>query len=134
MLQNTDDSQKYDDNDDVGDELDAGESYLYQTRSIFYSTLSLWDILVDCSNVTERAEDNAQLSLNEKRVSSMICNLDELLSKFNAFILNEGVSSINIENGGVNYETAPVVNITQRTGSGASILLKSSDFQIISYS
>ena len=25
MLQNTDDSQKYDDNDDVGDELDAGE-------------------------------------------------------------------------------------------------------------
>ena len=48
-------------------------------------------------------------------------------SKFNAVILNEGVSQINIENGGEQYQNAPVVNIVQGSGTGASLLLKSSD-------
>ena len=45
----------------------------------------------------------------------------------NAEIVNEGVSTISIQNGGTQFETAPVINILQSTGSGASILFKSSD-------
>ena len=48
-------------------------------------------------------------------------------AKFNASIQNQGVSAINIEDGGVQYQSVPVVTITQSTGSGASVLLKSSD-------
>ena len=40
---------------------------------------------------------------------------------------NQGVTNITIENGGSQFETAPVINILQKTGDGASILLKSSD-------
>ncbi len=45
----------------------------------------------------------------------------------NPLILNEGVSSINIEAAGEQYQSAPIVNIEQKVGTGASILLKSSD-------
>ena len=48
-------------------------------------------------------------------------------AKFNASIVNQGVSAINIEDGGVQYQSVPVVTISQLTGSGASVLLKSSD-------
>ena len=45
----------------------------------------------------------------------------------NSIIQNEGVVSINIENAGEQYQSTPLINIEQKTGSGASILLKSSD-------
>ena len=45
----------------------------------------------------------------------------------NAGIVNQGVTSISIQNGGEQFETPPVINILQRTGTGASILLKSSN-------
>ena len=45
----------------------------------------------------------------------------------NSIIQNEGVISINIENAGEQYQSTPLINIEQKTGSGASILLKSSD-------
>ena len=45
----------------------------------------------------------------------------------NAELANQGVTNITIENGGSQFETAPVINILQKTGDGASILLKSSD-------
>ena len=48
-------------------------------------------------------------------------------AKFNASIKNQGISAINIESGGQLFQNAPVVNILQRTGQGASVLLKSSD-------
>ena len=48
-------------------------------------------------------------------------------AKFNASIQNQGISAINIEAGGELFQNAPVVNITQKTGTGASILLKSTD-------
>ena len=48
-------------------------------------------------------------------------------AKFNASIQNQGISAINIEAGGELFQNAPVVNITQKTGTGASVLLKSTD-------
>ena len=45
----------------------------------------------------------------------------------NSIIQNEGVVTINIENAGEQYQSTPLINIEQKTGSGASILLKSSD-------
>ena len=48
-------------------------------------------------------------------------------AKFNATIKDQGISSINIENGGQLFQNAPVVNILQKTGTGASVLLKSSN-------
>ena len=48
-------------------------------------------------------------------------------AKFNASIQNQGISAINIESGGELFQNAPVVNIIQKTGNGASILLKSTD-------
>ena len=48
-------------------------------------------------------------------------------SSLNAIILNEGVVSINVVNAGQQYQSAPIINIEQKLGSGASVLLKSSD-------
>ena len=48
-------------------------------------------------------------------------------AKFNASIQNQGISAINIEDGGQLFQNAPVVNIIQKTGNGASILLQSSN-------
>ena len=48
-------------------------------------------------------------------------------AKFNATIKDQGISSINIESGGQLFQNAPVVNILQKTGTGASVLLKSSN-------
>ena len=45
----------------------------------------------------------------------------------NAELTNQGVTNITIENGGSQFETSPVINIVQKTGDGASILLKSSN-------
>ena len=48
-------------------------------------------------------------------------------SDLNALIQNEGVSSINVVAAGEQYQSPPVINIEQKIGSGASILLKSSN-------
>ena len=48
-------------------------------------------------------------------------------SALNALISNEGVSLINIEAAGQQYQSPPIINIEQKFGTGASILLKSSD-------
>ena len=48
-------------------------------------------------------------------------------SSLNALISNQGVSLINIEAGGQQYQSPPIINIEQKSGTGASILLKSSD-------
>ena len=45
----------------------------------------------------------------------------------NAIIVNQGVTSINIANAGVQYQSPPLINIEQKLGTGASILLKSSN-------
>ena len=82
MLQNTDDSITYDDEDE------SSENYHHKKRSTFYSTLSLWDILIDSSNVIEDDDDGRDdhLSLDAKRLTSVMCNIDELLRKFKTFI------------------------------------------------
>ena len=48
-------------------------------------------------------------------------------SSLNALIVNEGVVAIEIEAAGQQYQSPPIINITQKIGSGASILLKSSN-------
>ena len=48
-------------------------------------------------------------------------------ASLNALIVNQGVSNIQIEAAGEQFQSAPIVNIEQKVGSGASILLKSSD-------
>ena len=48
-------------------------------------------------------------------------------SSLNALILNEGVSGIQIEAAGQQFQSPPLINIEQKVGTGASILLKSSD-------
>ena len=48
-------------------------------------------------------------------------------ASLNSIIINEGVSTINIEAAGQQFQSAPLINIEQKTGSGASILLKSTD-------
>ena len=48
-------------------------------------------------------------------------------ASLNALILNEGVSGIQIEAAGQQFQSPPLINIEQKVGTGASILLKSSD-------
>ena len=45
----------------------------------------------------------------------------------NATIQNQSVTSIGIEAAGIQFQSPPIVTIEQKTGTGASILLKSSD-------
>ena len=77
------------------DGLDPDKGYLYKQRAIFYATASLWDILIDSSNVMEDDFDTSLL-LQEKRIASMICNIDDLLKLFTEFIgeicSNNGIS------------------------------------------
>ena len=48
-------------------------------------------------------------------------------AKLNSIIENESVIGITIEAAGQQYQSPPVITVEQKTGSGASILLKSSD-------
>ena len=48
-------------------------------------------------------------------------------ASLNALIVNQGVSNIQIEAAGEQFQSAPIINIEQKVGSGASVLLKSSD-------
>ena len=79
MLQNTLDNTRC--NVDDGSCSDN-----YQKRAIFYSTVTLWDILIDSSNVMDESDGDENLSLNQKTLTSIICNIDGLISKFKAFI------------------------------------------------
>ena len=67
------------------DELEPEESFLHQSRAILYANTTLWDILVDSSNVFEDDHDSSMM-LQEKRVASMIGNMEELLKAFAVFI------------------------------------------------
>jgi len=67
------------------DELEPEDSYMDQSRAILYANTTLWDILVDSSNVLEDDQDSSMM-LQEKRVASMIGNIEELLKAFAVFI------------------------------------------------
>ena len=85
------------------------------------STLCVLNATVDSITITNTG--SGYLSAPEVLVSGG-SGID---AKFNASIQNQGISAINIESGGQLFQNAPVVNILQRTGQGASVLLKSSD-------
>ena len=88
VLPNVDESLECNSYYNVEGEFSPSKDDLHKRRSLFYSTLSLWEILIDCSNVKDdiEKEDNSTLSLNGKRLTSIICNLDTLLCKFSQFI------------------------------------------------
>ena len=67
------------------DDTRPQESWMHKQREIFYTNATLWDILVDSSNVIDDELDSS-LMLQEKRIASMVCNLDELLRTFIDFI------------------------------------------------
>ncbi len=48
-------------------------------------------------------------------------------AELNAIIVNQGVESIQVGAAGQQFQSAPIINIEQKVGSGASVLLKSSD-------
>ena len=48
-------------------------------------------------------------------------------AELNAIIVNQGVDNIQVGAAGQQFQSAPIINIEQKVGSGASILLKSSD-------
>ena len=72
---------------DIGDGngFEDAASYLQRRRAWLYSNLSLWDILIDCSDVMEdRDETGYPLSASSKRLASIISNIDELINRFKA--------------------------------------------------
>ena len=85
------------------------------------STLSSLNGSVDSITITNSG--SGYLSAPEVLVSGG----SGINAKFNATIKDQGISSINIESGGQLFQNAPVVNILQKTGNGASVLLKSSN-------
>ena len=48
-------------------------------------------------------------------------------AELNAIIVNQGVENIQVGAAGEQFQSAPIINIEQKSGSGASVLLKSSD-------
>ena len=91
------------------------------THTDVASTLCVLNGAVDSITVTNTG--SGYLSAPEVVVSGG----SGIQAKFNASIKNQGISAITIESGGQLFQNAPVVNISQKTGKGASILLKSTD-------
>ena len=91
------------------------------THTDVASTLCVLNGAVDSITVTNTG--SGYLSAPEVVVSGG----SGIQAKFNASIKNQGISAIAIESGGQLFQNAPVVNISQKTGKGASILLKSTD-------
>ena len=82
---------------DIGDNkgFEDSENYLQRRRAWLYSNLSLWDILIDCSDVMEdRDESGYPLSASSKRLASIISNIDELINRFKALLSETCCSSI----------------------------------------
>ena len=85
------------------------------------STESLLDASIDSVTVTNSGSGY----LSAPTVTAQGGN--GINAALNALIINEGVSVINIEAAGQQFQSAPIINIEQKVGTGASILLKSSD-------
>ena len=74
---------------DIGDnnDFEDAESYLQRRRAWLYSNLSLWDILIDCSDVMEdRDETGYPLSASSKRLASIISNKPNLRESVHNYV------------------------------------------------
>ena len=85
------------------------------------STATLLDASLDTVTVTNAGSGY----LSAPNVSAQGGN--GINASLNALIQNDGVSSIQIENVGQQFQNPPTINIEQKLGSGASLLLKSSN-------
>ena len=85
------------------------------------STESLLDASIDSVTVTNSGSGY----LSAPTITAQGGN--GINAALNSIIINEGVASINIDAAGQQFQSAPIINIEQKVGTGASILLKSSD-------
>ena len=105
--------------------VDVTDDFTLTVGTLYYDdpATTTTTINAEVDSITVTNSGSGYLSAPEIRVTGG----NGINSKFNAVILNEGVSRIDIEDGGEQYQNAPVVNIVQSAGTGASLLLKSSN-------
>ena len=119
----------------IGDELtisgadlggsDGTHDVVLDIETMIYTDVVSVDTLLDASIDSVTVTNSGSGYLSAPTITAQGGN--GINASLNALILNEGVSGIQIEAAGQQFQSPPLINIEQRVGTGASILLKSSD-------
>ena len=104
---------------------DGSEDIVLKIETMTYLDVVQTDTLLNASIDSVTVTNSGSGYLSAPTITAQGGN--GINSALNAFIENQGVFAINIDAAGEQYQSAPIINIEQKTGTGASILLKSSD-------
>ena len=104
---------------------DSTEDFTIQVDTLSFDDPASIATVIDAAIDTVTVTNGGSGFLSAPTVS--VSGGNGINAVLNATIQNQSVTAVTIETGGQQYQSPPVVNIEQKTGSGASILLKSSD-------
>ena len=105
--------------------IDGTDDFTVTVTELSFSNPAQTSVLINASidSVTVTNGGSGYLSSPDVLVSGG----NGINAILNAQIVNQGVTNIQIEDGGEQFQSPPVINIVQTKGTGASLLLKSSD-------
>ena len=104
---------------------DTTHDMVLDIATMTYSNPATTETLLDASIDSVTVTNSGSGYLSAPTITAQGGN--GINASLDALIINEGVSVINVGAAGQQYQSAPLINIEQKTGTGASILLKSSD-------
>ena len=104
---------------------DGTHDMVLDIATMTYSNPATTETLLDASIDSVTVTNSGSGYLSAPTITAQGGN--GINAELDALILNEGVSVINIGAAGQQYQSAPLINIEQKVGTGASVLLKSSD-------
>ena len=104
---------------------DGADDAVLKPATMTFTDVATTETLLDASIDSVTVTNQGSGYLSAPNITAQGGN--GINASLNALILNEGVVSINILAAGQQYQSPPIINVEQRLGTGASILLKSSN-------
>ena len=104
---------------------DSTEDFTVTVQTLSHADPATISTIIDASIDTVTVTNGGSGFLSAPTIT--VSGGNGINAKLNSIIENESVIGITIEAAGQQYQSPPVITVEQKTGSGASILLKSSD-------
>ena len=99
----------------------GGDDVVLDLATMIYTDVVTVDTLLDAAIDSVTVTNSGSGYLSAPTITAQGGN--GINASLNALILNEGVSGIQIEAVGQQFQSPPLINIEQKVGTGASILL-----------
>ena len=103
----------------------GGDDLILNITSLSFADPAIYRTIIDASIDSVTVTNTGSGYLSAPNIVAQGGN--GINADLNAIIVNQGVTQINVANAGQQYQSPPLINIEQKLGSGASILLKSSN-------